>query len=144
MPSIFKLKTLLTESSRLSDVLDYFLKLTETSNIIPRSKVLDEEEINQNEVLKILIQVIEKMVGDFLKQKINLINPMICSVENKCFYHGIFVLSKLEIPISMFYFSDIKRGFFAISGFNKKTEMFRFSLTHLDKMPVMHNGQVVH
>jgi hypothetical protein len=144
MPSIFKLKKLVTESANLSTVLDYFLQLSEKGSIIPSSKALDEEEIKQNDTLNILIQVVEHTAGDFLKRKIQINHPMICSVEKEFFYHGIFFCKDIPIPISVFYFSDLNKGFFALSGIGKSTEMFRFSLMITDKMPVMNSSQVAH
>lgn len=146
MSSIFKLKRLLTESSNLNEVLHYFLRMTETNNIIPDSNPLDEQEIIKNDVLQMLLQVVEEMIGDFLKQAIQITHPMISSIENQHFYHGICIVPGISMPIPLFYFSDIKKGFFALSGITQKTEMFRFSLAHLDKdrTPIMSSNHVAH
>lgn len=109
-------------SPNLSDVLSYFLKLSEESNVIPSSIPLDEQETDQNNTVKILIQVVEKTAGNFLKRAIHVNHPMLCFVEKENFYHGILVSSDIPIPISVFYFIDLNKGFFALSGINKHTE----------------------
>lgn len=146
MPSVFKLKKLLTESTDLGEVLSYFLTITETTNIIPGSKALNEEEINNNDTLNILIQMVEKMTGDYIKKTTHISHPMISTIEDQHFYHGICVSKDIAMPITLFYFSDIKKGFFAFSGITNKTEMFRFSLAHLDKdkIPIMNSSAMAH
>lgn len=124
------------ESSKLATILDCFLKLSDTENVIPSSQVLDRE--TQGDVIEMLIQIVEKMAGDFLKKKISITNPMMCHVEKECFYHGAFVSDEIAMPITLFYFSDLKKGLFAIAGVGKNTEIFRFSLKVPEEKIVVH------
>lgn len=130
MPSIYKLKKLMMESNDLTIVLNYFLTLSDTTNTIPLSQLLDSEEDKQDPVLCMLIQVIENMAGNFLKKEIKITHPMICHIATDHFYHGFFVSNEIEIPITICYFSDLKKGLFSIAKLGENTEIFRFSLAN--------------
>jgi hypothetical protein len=132
MESLKTLKKQLVSSPTLSNVLNSFMNLMEQSNIGDHQKTVDFAALKQDHELVLVIKVIEMMTSRFLSKSVQAKQPMLCEVTGESFYHGFCIVSDLPMPLTLFYFSDIQTGLFALCDFTKAptTEIFRFSLAH--------------
>lgn len=137
MKSITQLKTLMAESTDLSQPLDYFFDLMEDVKLRDAGKILNHKKIEKRSELAFMMQSIEKTISDFLGKKICIHHPLLMFVPEEQFFHGTFSISETTIPLPLLYSADLKVGIFALSSF-ENTDMFRFSLVELDELKNPH------
>lgn len=130
--SIDGLKRLVISSKDLSEVMSYFLALSEKN-------LLEGKPLQKlNEELTMAVKCSIETINKKLSKNINLLQSILISLQAQNFFHGVCIVDGGIPPLSFFYFSNIKMGMIALEKLGENSELFRFSLTLAPSPEMLH------
>lgn len=137
MKSIKMLKQLMNEATNLTEPLNYFMGLIENKELFGIKGHRGVKRLGNNEELISVIAQVQQGISEWFGKPVEMLSPMFYEIPRGSFYHGVFAAEEIPVPLTVLYFSDLKKGLFAIPGMGQ-AQIFGFSLASKFESELVH------